>query len=177
MCLQNRGKIKLIDIQTKSISNDILGDYANYVICTVDSICSKKEEPEHFFENKRHRCRTFQLYVMLEKVFGYLLPPMTMFQEENFSGLFKFIDNSIQIFYTSSELFINASQYELHILSSLIQPRVELMRQAIRLSDPVELINLRCEAYHVPGKLELEINKNTHKNAVEKIRATYLNYC
>ena len=102
---------------------------------------------------------------------------MTMFQEENFSGLFKFIDNSIQIFYTSSELFINASQYELHILSSLIQPRVELMRQAIRLSDPVELINLRCEAYHVPGKLELEINKNTHKNAVEKIRATYLNYC
>src|SRR3990167_4650174 len=168
---------KLIDIQTKVISDDILRDYANYIICTVDSIFSKKEEPEHFIENKRHRCRTFQLYIMLEKVFGYLLPPMTVFQEENFLGMFKLIDNSIQIFYTPTELFINASEYELHVLNTLIQPRVELMRQAIRLSDPVELINLRCEAYHVPGKLELEINKNIHKNAVEKIRATYLNYC
>lgn len=102
---------------------------------------------------------------------------MTVFQEENFLDLFKLIDNSIQIFYTPSELFINASPYELHILSSLIQPRVELMRQAIRLFDPIELINLRCEAYHVPGKLELEINKNIHKNAVEKIRTTYLNCC
>lgn len=62
---------KLIDIQTKTISDDILSDYANYIICTVDSICSKKEEPKHFVENKRHRCRTFQLYVMLEKIFGY----------------------------------------------------------------------------------------------------------
>lgn len=64
---------KLIDIQTKVISNDILHDYANYIICTVDSICSKKEEPGHFIENKRHRCRTYQLYIMLEKIFGYLL--------------------------------------------------------------------------------------------------------
>ena len=168
---------KLIDIQTKIISDDILCDYANYIICTVDSICSEKEEPEHFVENKRHRCRTYQLYVMLEKIFGYLLQPMTVFQEEKFLSLFKRIDNSIQMFYTPSELFVDASEYDLHILSSLIQPRVELMRQAIRLSEPVELINLRCEAYHVPDNLELEINKNVYRNAVEKIRATYLNYC
>jgi hypothetical protein len=139
---------KLIDIQTKIISDDILCDYANYIICTVDSICSKKEEPEHFIENKRHRCRTYQLYVMLEKIFGYLLPAMTVFQEESFLSLFKRIDNSIQMFYTPSELFVDASEYELHVLSSLIQPRVELMRQAIRSSSKSnELMNLQCEAY------------------------------
>lgn len=168
---------KLIDVQAKMISSDILCDYADYVICTVDSICSKKEEPEHFFENKRHRCRTYQLYVMLEKVFGYLLPPMTKFQTENFLSLFKLIDNSIQMFYISSELFIDASEYELHILNSLIQPRVELMQQAIRSSsESNESMILQCEAYHVPGKLELEINKNIYKQAVKKISATYLNY-
>ena len=167
---------KLIDIQTKIISDDILCDYANYIICTVDSICSKKEEPEYFIENKRHRCRTYQLYVMLEKIFGYLLPAMTVFQEENFLSLFKRIDNSIQMFYTPSELFVEASEYELHILSSLIQPRVELMRQAISSSELAEVMNLRCEAYHVPSKLELEINKNIYRNAVEKIKTTYLNY-
>lgn len=168
---------KLIDVQTKIICNDILHDYANYIICTVDSICSKKEEPEHFFENKRHRCRTYQLYIMLEKIFGYLLPPMTVFQAETFFSLFKLIDNSIQMFYTPSELFISASNYELHLLHSLIQPRVERMRQVIQgESSPHELMNLECEAYHVAGKLELMINKNIYQNAVRKIRTTYLNY-
>lgn len=168
---------KLIDIQTRVISGGILCDYANYIICAVDSICSKKEEPEHFFENKRHRCRTYQLYVMLEKIFGYLLSPMTVFQTEKFLSLFRLIDNSIQMFYTPSKLFIPAEKYEQHILSSLIHPRVQLMRQAIRSSSKLdELMNLRCEAYHVPGRVEVEINKNIYKSAVEKISTTYLNY-
>lgn len=167
---------KLIDIQTKIISDDILHDYANYIICTVDSICSKKEEPEHYLENKRHRCRTYQLYVMLEKLFSYLLPPMTAFQQENFSGLFKLIDNSIQMFYTPSELFISASDYEVHILNSLIIPRVALMQQVIANSCTSNLIKLKCDAYHVNGKLELMIDKNIYINAVNKIKMTYLNY-
>lgn len=168
---------KLIDIQTKIISNDILHDYANYIICTVDSICSKKEEPEHFFENKRHRCRTYQLYIMLEKIFGYLLPPMTIFQREKFSNIFKFIDNSIQMFYRFSELFIMATDYELHLLNTLIRPRVELMQKNIQIHTySNELIHLQCSAYHVEGKLELIINKDIYEKAIRKIRETYLNY-
>lgn len=134
-----------------------------------------KENDALFCNKSWHRCRTYQLYIMLEKVFGYLLPPMTVFQTENFLSLFKLIDNSLQMFYTPSELFIDASEYEVHILSFLIQPRVELMRQAIRPSKLDELMNLRCEAYHVSGKLELEINKNIYRDAIEKIRTTYLN--
>lgn len=168
---------KLIDIQTKIISNDILHDYANYIICTIDSISSKKEEPAHFIESKRHRCRTYQLYVMLEKIFGYLLPSMTIFQAENFCTLFKLIDNSIQMFYSPSELFVTASNHELHLLHSLINPRVELMYQVIQdKSSPHELIKLKCDAYHVAGKLELKINKKIYEKAVHKIMTTYLSY-
>lgn len=70
------------------------------------------------------RCRTYQLYVMLEKIFDYLLPSMSVFQKENFSSLFRLIDNSIQMFYTPSELLINASDYEMHILQALITPKI-----------------------------------------------------
>lgn len=168
---------KLLDVQTKIIKDDLLRDYANYIICTVDSICSKKEEPRHFFENKRHRCRTYQLYVMLEKIFGYLLSPMTPFQKENFFSLFKLIDNSIQMFYTPSELLINASEYEVHTLRSLINPRVELMRQAIQVAScSSDLMKLQCEAYHVEGALELTIHKTIYENAVKKICSTYINF-
>lgn len=167
---------KLIDIQTKIISNNILDDYAHYIICTIDSIFSKKDEPAHFLKNKRHRLRTYQLYIMLEKIFGYLLPIMTVFQSENFFSLFKLIDNSIQMFYTPSELFIDASDYELHIFDTLIRPRVEAMRAAISVPKESGLIKLQCDAYHVPGKLELIINKNIYKKALNKIKSTYLDY-
>ncbi|OGT41439.1 MAG: hypothetical protein A3F42_04260 [Gammaproteobacteria bacterium RIFCSPHIGHO2_12_FULL_37_34] len=166
---------KLIDIQAKIINNTILHDYANYIICTIDSIFSKKEEPKHFFENKRHRCRTYQLYIMLEKIFGYLLPPMSFFEKQKFCGLFKRIDNSIQMFYALPELYINASEDEIYVLNTLIIPRVALMQQAIQLGSDA-LIKLECDAYHIAEKLELAINKNIYENAVTKITTTYLNY-
>jgi len=55
----------LIDAQVRVVDKNILDDYAHYIICTVDSISSNKEEPEHFFNNKRHRSRTYQLYVVI----------------------------------------------------------------------------------------------------------------
>lgn len=135
------------------------------------------EEPEHFFENKRHRCRTYQLYVMLEKIFGYLLPIMSPSQKMKFDGLFKRIDNSIQMFYISAELFTYATDDEINILNSLINPRVTLIQQAIKKDSPSnELIKLQCDAYHVYGKLELMINKKIYENAVDKIKMTYLNF-
>lgn len=168
---------KLIDIQTRVVTDDILRNYADYIICTVDSIYSKKDEPRHFFNNKRHRCRTYQLYVMLEQVFGYLLPEMSVFEKELFSLLFQYIDNSIQIFYTPSELFTIASDREVHLLNSLIHPRVKLMCEAIKVaSNQGELINLQCDAYHVEGKLSVTINNKIYKEAVEKICSTYLNF-
>lgn len=166
---------KLIDIQTRIVSDDILHDYANYIICTIDSICSKKEEPEHFIENKRHRSRTYQLYVMLEQIFGYLLPKMNSSERSSFSNLFNFIDNSLQMFYADSELFIPASNVEINLLNSLITPRVQLIKKSLQ-GNSGELIRLQCDAYHVEGKLELMINKNIYDNAVVKIKSTYLNH-
>lgn len=168
---------KLLDVQARVVKENILHDYAKYIICTIDSIYSKKDEPKHFLVNKRHRCRTYQLYVMLEKVFGYLLPSLTIFQNENFSGLFKLIDNSIQMFYTRKELFIDASEYETHLLHSLIYPRVELMRKAIQAGPLNDLLKVQCEAYHVEGKLEVLINKIIYQNAINKICSTYTNFC
>lgn len=101
---------------------------------------------------------------------------MTLFQKENFVSLFKLIDNSIQMFYTASELFIIASEYELHLLHALIQPRVELMRKAIKGSSLYGLMRLECDAYHVVGRLELDINKKIYEEAVNKIKETYLKY-
>lgn len=172
-----RSSDKLIDIQTRIIEDNILHDYAKYIICSIDSVCSKKDEPRYFFENKRHRCRTYQLYIMLEKIFGYLLPAMDMFQKENFSNMFKLIDNSLQMFYTPSKLLVKASDFECHIMNSLIQPRVELIQQLIK--HPIneeKLIKIKCGAYHVNGTLDLLIHKKIYEKAINKICSTYLKF-
>lgn len=168
---------KLIDVQTRIVNSDILTDYADYIICSIDSICSEKDEPKHFHENKRHRCRTYQLYIMLEKIFGYLLPSLSALQTMYFHGIFQFIDNTIQMFYTLSALNIPASTYETDLFNVLIKPRVELMRHHIQLSSSnEELIKIQCDAYHVEGKLELILNRNIYKSAVDKIKTTYLSF-
>lgn len=168
---------KLIDIQVRTVKDDILTDYAKYIICTVDSILSKKDEPRHFEENKRHRCRTYQLYVMLEKIFGYLLPSLTMTQKSDMSKLFGLIDNSIQMFYSPSEIFIQANDFDFHLLKNLITPRVTLINERIKKHDhPNQLLQVKSDAYHVEGELEIIINKNILNNALNKIKTTYSRY-
>ena len=167
---------KLIDIQTRVVESDILTDYANYIICSIDSIVAKKDEPQHYFENKRHRSRTCQLYIMLEKIFGYLLPKLTVTQEIFFKEIFKLIDNNIQMFYSPTELHTCASNFEMDILHELINPRIMLMYQECQLSGKGELIKVKCNAYHVKGKLELVLSKSIYEKAVSKIKNTYLNF-
>lgn len=166
---------KLIDVQVRLVEDNILRDYANYIICAIDSILSKKEEPAHFFENKRHRCRTYQLYVMLETLFGYLLPSMSLLQKERFRSIFKKIDNSIQMFYTPSEIYVNASSDDIYLLNSLMLPRIQHIGRAVK-GDYTDLLSITCDAYHVLGELKLVIDRNIYKQAVSKIEATYMNF-
>lgn len=168
---------KLIDIQVRVVDEDILTDYGKYIICTIDGMLSKKDEPGHFYKNKRHRCRTYQLYLMLEQIFGYLLPSLTVFQKEKMSRLFSLIDNSIQMFYDPSEISIRANDFDMHILNTLIVPRVTLISERIKNFDQVnKLMVIKSDSYHVPGQLEIAINEAIYSNAINKIKRTYLNF-
>ena len=101
---------------------------------------------------------------MLEQIFGYLLPPLTVLQKEGMSKLFFLIDNSIQMFYDSSEILTKADDFEMHLLNTLITPRVLLMSERIKNSDQGDkLMIAKSDSYHVPGQLEIAINEAIYK--------------
>jgi len=62
---------KLIDIQCRSMTTSLLDDYADYLICCLAALYFGKDEPKFFNDNLRFRNRTYQLYVMIEKIYGH----------------------------------------------------------------------------------------------------------
>lgn len=168
---------RLLDVQIRYVDSTILEDYAKYIICTLDSICNNKDEPKQFLYNKRHRNRTYQIYVMLEKIFEDYLPKKTTSQTLMFNDIFKNIENSIQMFYSDSELYIDASTHEKQIFASLIKPRVALIRKNIATpSENDSIITVTCNAYHVSDTLSVDINKKIYHSVIQKICSTYLSY-
>ncbi len=62
-------------------SDDILKDYAHYIIGTLDGISRNVGEVSNYMNYLIPRWRLFQLYLMHEELFGYLLPKMSILQQ------------------------------------------------------------------------------------------------
>ncbi len=166
---------KLIDIQFRPVTKDILSDYANYTITTLDGILSNKGESGCYKTNKMRRWRLYQLYIMQEQLFGELISPMSPDECAAYHELFNFISNMIQIFYTPSMMDIAPNATEQHILNFLIKPRLNLIKNAV-LGDSNELLEVSCRAYHFEDMLNLHISKQIYWHAFNKIRRTYLSF-
>lgn len=165
---------KLIDIQSRYVEKDILYDYAKYITLCVDSIVNLKGECRSINTSKMWRRRLYQLYIMIENIFGYLVP-----MDRKHSALMQsvppLIDNSIQCFFTPEISNSAPSDIDKKILNQLIKPRTKMIQSAL-VSGSSEKIHLSCDAYHTEGKLELIINKCYYDQAINKIRITYLEY-
>ena len=125
----------------------------------------------HFAENKRFRNRTYQLYVMLESIFGYIVSPMTDSEKLLYQVVLKRITNSIDVFFRDEKLFEVADSNDMRAMHELIKPRVKNMVENIRLGK--KIITIRSSSYHVDDNLELEIDESHYNSAMKLIRDTY----
>lgn len=166
---------KLLDVQVREINHDLLTDYANYLITSMTGLHDKKIESTYFNENIRYRWRTYQLYVIHEYLFGYLLPPMTSEQASLFKKLFTLISNAINIFYHPEEMYIHASQDEMRIYEILINQRISQMILAVN-HDRIDSIKISTQAYHYDQTLTLEINHSIYEKAIDFIKKSYRNF-
>ena len=81
------------------------------------------------------------------------------------------------MFYSSSEIQIHANDYDMHLLNTLITPRVALISEKIKNHDYDEqLLKIKSDAYHIDDELEVIINNKIYNNALQKIKTTYLQY-
>ena len=165
---------KLLDIQVRSIETDILTDYANYIIAILDGLYHEKGEGKDFSICEKHRWRLYQLYIMQENIFGYLLPTMTLDEKIAYDTIPTMIRNSIQIFYVTETLISEPNWQEKEIIYHLIKPRIEKMYNAVNSGNENTKIKLSCRGYHFDDKLKLTIDSDIYYRAVNKIKRTYL---
>jgi hypothetical protein len=164
---------KLIDFQIRSVnSGDVLSDYANYVIATLHGIHHNKGETRQFETLQICRWRLYQIYIMQEALFGYLLP-MTKHQKALFSHVPYFLSNRIHVFYKSSDFFKKPSNEEYEIICSHIKPRIKELYEIVTDKNSRRK-TIKCTAYHVPDCLEIKINELLYEKAFHKIKQTYL---
>lgn len=161
---------KLIDIQCRYVETSILDDYCNYVICCLSAIQNGCDEIKEFHRNKRFRSRSYQLYVMMEALFGHLIQPMNVFEKNVYRRILSRINNSITLFFNDHELLTPSDQLD-HLLMDFMKIRVEKMLLQVKGNAP---ILIRCKSFHVEDELQIDIAKRHYENAIQKIKKTYL---
>jgi len=165
---------KLIDIQCRYVDISILDDYADYIICSLSSILDGTDEPKDFKNNSRFRNRTYQLYVMLERVFGSYATPMSELQKKLFSWVCKRIHNDIVYFYDDNLLYLLADEMDHIALNTLIIPRISDIMNCITKQD--DIVEIKSRSYHVNDNLKISISKNIYDIAKQYIITTYRDY-
>jgi len=167
---------KLIDVQVRSIEEDILTDYANYLMCTLSGMLEGKGESKEIIENKICRWRFYQLYIIQEQLFGYLLPPLTEEELKSYRSIFILTDNMIQVFYSPQSAKIPPNLWETYITESLIKKRLNLINLAISSPQKGENITIRSLSYHIEEEMELTLRKDIYQKALLHIKQSYLNF-
>lgn len=167
---------KIIDIQCRYITHNILDDYANYIICSIDSLSNKKSDCADFVYNKRHRNRIYQLYLMLESLFNHLVPQLSHKEKNIYMQIPGLVNNRIDMFFNKDMLDEPATLKESNIYYDLINPRVLMIKEKIKSKNRIENVSITCSAYHVNGELEITIGKDNYHAAKDKIIKTYLQF-
>lgn len=167
---------KLIDIQFRPVDTDILTDYANYTVATLDGVHHEKGEGKEFRTNKMWRWRLYQLYIMQEQLFGSLLPPMTINEHKNYKAIFEVISNMIQLFYAPNMMAAEPTEQEKDIIFQLIKPRIATMYEVVKPRSYGDTKVIKCHAYHYDDDLELTLDLELYHQVINKIKRTYLEF-
>lgn len=165
---------KLLDIQLRYVETDILTDYANYIIAALAGLYHEKGEGADYQQNRMRRWRLFQLYIIQEQLFGYLLPSFTVGEQALHQSIFQLTSNMIQFFYDPTLLFMGMTEEESVIISELVKPRIAAMYEAIQPRSPSTRHSILCYAYHYNDQLCLTIDQAIYWQALNKIKRTYL---
>ncbi len=163
---------KLIDIQFRQVKTNILDDYSNYIIASLDELVSNKGDCRGYINNIRRRWRFYQLYIIQEKLYQKYLPNMSEHEAKQFKILFGLAGNMINVFFDNVSFNHKLSADEESIFDQLILPRISLLYKLIR-GDGKNIITINSTAYHAKENLSLSIDKGIYQEIALKVKSTY----
>lgn len=167
---------KLIDIQFRSVNENMLTDYANYIIATLGSLHSEEGEFKGHRQDRVKRWHLYQLYIIEEELFREFIPSMNDQQAQIYQTLPKKISNMIQIFYSPESRYGLPDDSEEDILNTLVLPRLALIQSAVNSTETRKKTKVTSISYHYEINLEFILDTSIYQYAIDKIKNTYLSF-
>lgn len=153
------------------MTTSLLDDYAYYLVCCLGALYFGKDEAKFFADNLRFRNMTYQLYVILEKIFGKYTNDMSFHQISLLKQAYKKIQNTLQIFFDDDILYQVANEDDIEIYQQLISPRIKDMFENLNYAEDV--ITVTTSSYHVDDRLMITLSAKAYKQAKQFIINTY----
>jgi hypothetical protein len=166
---------KLIDIQFRQVNTNILDDYSNYVIASLDGLIMEKGEVKGYRDRAINRWRFYQLYIMQEELYRQYSPRMTTHEIQLFKNIPSLASNMIKVFFDSNSVNQKISTYEESLFQELILPRVNILYK-VASGNSENIMEINSSAYHVKDDLSLNIDKEIYQDIMLKIKNTYNQY-
>ena len=156
-------------------SNNILEDYADYIIGTIWGITNEVGEVNNYRNFLVPRWRLYQLYLMHESIFGYLLPPIPdhLVKLSRSAGLLT--DNQVWPFFNRMKSIVAPDPWESYALDQLILPRMLQLQTLLEDMDGDKVIK-DVDSFHIPQKLKINMPFEIYDNARKHICESYLNF-
>lgn len=166
---------KLIDIQFRQVKTNILDDYSNYVIASLDGLIMEKGEVKGYRDRAINRWRFYQLYIMQEELYRQYSPCMSTHEIQLFKNIPSLASNMIKVFFDSKSVNQKISTYEESLFQELILPRVNILYK-VASGNRENIMEINSSAYHVKDDLSLSIDKEMYQDIMLKIKNTYNQY-
>ncbi len=172
---------KLLDIQVRNVSTDILLDYANYVILAYQSILQKTGEAKNYEESALCRSRMFQLFIMIKKLYERFVSNTNLVDFEQATKMVSpFINNNVQIFFTKAwDLCVPVTKEEMIIINKQVLSLCELVDEVLlKSTESNATVKINIQPYHVKAEKNLQVilSKKLHLLLTEHIITSYKNF-
>lgn len=151
-------------------TDDILAEYSDYIIASIASFIFKIGEVKTYETDIVFRWRVFQLYLILEHLFGHYTAPLSDIELRMKMAAIHFNDNQVAPFYQNMDEQNSISEYESFILNNFVFKRMEMIFEKITQGDTFKL-KQRC--FHTGDELTLNINQEVYLLAKQQIETSY----
>jgi len=165
---------KIFVIEHRIFEEDLLTDYANYLISTLWGFHNKTlPELARFSESQSVRYRIFQLHLILENIFGSTIEALNTNEKILLDKIYNMKGVDISYYFKGKETQLPTNEDT--ILLDLVSYRTEKMILKIfeRNCQEGEIVTIKSKCYNSNHFLTFSMNESAYHSAARKIKSHY----
>ena len=167
---------KVISFEHRLYEQDLLTDYSDYLIATLWGFQDKTlPELSRFNESESVRCRLFQLYLILECLFGSSVKSMSTLEKEIYQRIHSMKSVSLDYYFTGKTIQHPSEEAEqsFDVINSRLQ---QIFEQVKPNTGSHEVVRKSVKSYNSKAMLHFDIDFELYNKTVNTIKESYRSF-